>query len=70
MGLVLLALTFYVFLACVRAQEHWEALLLTLPNNQTVYDYFVNYTAEPHLAGTGEDYNTAVYTYNKMQGIR
>lgn len=49
--------------------RNYEAMFLEMPSNDTIYDYFVNYTALPHLAGTKEDYDTAVYTYNKMLGI-
>lgn len=45
----------------------YEALFKSYISPAFLREYLVNYTSVPHLAGTIEDYNTAVYTKQKWE---
>ncbi|MBX7220861.1 MAG: M28 family metallopeptidase [Blastocatellia bacterium] len=45
----------------------WEKLLLAQPNPERARETLRKLTAKPHLAGTPEDYETAVYVRDEMR---
>merc|ERR1711879_337765 len=60
--LVLVAL-----LAFARAAPTWEAMYVDSLSNSSVRAFAHNYTATAHLAGTEEDYQSALYTQAQLQ---
>jgi hypothetical protein len=64
--LSLLALFAVLLLASARAapaaSSAWETLYLDSLSNASVRAFAENYTATAHLAGTQEDYQSALYT--------
>ncbi|MEW6729882.1 MAG: M28 family metallopeptidase [Acidobacteriota bacterium] len=45
----------------------WENIFLATPTPESVRRHLRNYTAEPHMAGTQQDYNTAIYTRDRLR---
>lgn len=48
-------------------QDPYQAKFLTIPSPDHAYENLAYYTSLPHVAGTPEDYETAVYTRDKMR---
>jgi N-acetylated-alpha-linked acidic dipeptidase len=49
------------------AERRWEELFRTLPAPDSAREHLRRLTAEPHVAGTEEDYATAVYVRDQMR---
>ncbi|KAF0248729.1 MAG: Poly(L-malate)-hydrolase (Polymalatase), partial [bacterium] len=47
--------------------REWEKVYLGLPNPDNIRRHLRVYTEEPHMAGTPEDYQTAVYTRDRLR---
>lgn len=45
----------------------WEKLYLSVPNPETAKQHLRAYTKKSHMAGTEQDYQTAVYTRDQMR---
>lgn len=50
-----------------KTEKQWEQEYLNLPNPSFAYEHLAYYTSLPHVAGTYEDYQTAVYTALKFE---
>ena len=49
------------------AERRWEELFRTVPAPDSAREHLRRLTAEPHVAGTKEDYATAVYVLDQMR---
>ncbi len=49
------------------AERRWEELFRTVPAPDSAREHLRRLTAEPHVAGTKEDYATAVYVRDQMR---
>src|SRR5438552_10054669 len=49
------------------AERRWEELFRTVPAPGSAREHLRRLTAEPHVAGTKEDYATAVYVRDQMR---
>src|ERR1044071_7022119 len=49
------------------AERRWEEQFRAVPNPQSAREHLRRLTAEPHIAGTKEDYNTAVYVRDQLR---
>lgn len=47
--------------------REWEKIYLATPNPENIRRHLRVYTEEPHMAGTMEDYQTAVYTRDRLR---
>lgn len=47
--------------------QDWEKIYLSVPNPESVKKHLRVYTEEPHMAGTPQDYQTAVYTRDRLR---
>jgi N-acetylated-alpha-linked acidic dipeptidase len=47
--------------------SEWEKLYLSQPNPENIRKHLRVYTEEPHIAGTEADYQTAVYTRDRLR---
>jgi N-acetylated-alpha-linked acidic dipeptidase len=56
-------------LAQADAASPWEALYMNIPNRARAYEHLAYYTSLPHIAGSPEDYETAVWTNNKFKSF-
>ena len=45
----------------------WEKIYLSVPNPETAKQHLRTYTKKSHMAGTEQDYQTAVYTRDQMR---
>ncbi|NEJ83800.1 hypothetical protein GR268_45945, partial [Rhizobium leguminosarum] len=59
---VLILLASVALLAFARAAPTWETMYVDSLSNSSVRAFAQNYTATAHLAGTEEDYQSALYT--------
>jgi hypothetical protein len=59
---VLILLASVALLAFARAAPTWETMYVDSLSNSSVRAFAQNYTATAHLAGTAEDYQSALYT--------
>ena len=51
------------------AQRRWEEQLRAVPNPQSAREHLRRLTLEPHIAGTKEDYETAVYVRDQLRAF-
>ena len=51
----------------VAAQRRWEEQFRSVPNQKSAREHLRLLTLEPHIAGTKEDYDTAIYVRDKMR---
>jgi N-acetylated-alpha-linked acidic dipeptidase len=49
------------------AEQRWEEQFRALPNPKTAREHLRRLTIEPHIAGTKEDYATAVYVRDQLR---
>ena len=49
------------------AQRRWEEQFRAIPNPQSAREHLRRLTLEPHIAGTKEDYDTAVYVRDQLR---
>ena len=49
------------------AQRRWEDQFRAIPNPQSAREHLRRLTLEPHIAGTKEDYDTAVYVRDQLR---
>ncbi len=47
--------------------QDWEKTYLSVPNSESVKKHLRVYTEDPHMAGTPQDYQTAVYTRDRLR---
>ena len=50
------------------AQRRWEEEFRAVPAPQSAREHLRRLTLEPHIAGTKEDYDTAVYVRDQLRG--
>jgi N-acetylated-alpha-linked acidic dipeptidase len=50
------------------AERRWEEQFRAIPEAKSAREHLRNLTAEPHVAGTKEDYATAIYVRDQMRG--
>src|SRR5215813_6404351 len=50
------------------AQRNWEEVFLATPAPASAREHLRRLTIEPHIAGTKEDYATAVYVRDQLRG--
>ena len=50
-----------------RAERRWEELFRAVPNPKSAREHLRILTLEPHIAGTKEDYDTAVYVRDQLR---
>jgi N-acetylated-alpha-linked acidic dipeptidase len=53
----------------VAAEQRWEEQFRAIPNPQSAREHLRRLTAEPHIAGTKEDYATAVYVRDQLRAF-
>ncbi|HLM24119.1 MAG TPA: M28 family metallopeptidase [Pyrinomonadaceae bacterium] len=51
------------------AQRRWEEQFRAVPNPQSAREHLRRLTLEPHIAGTKEDYETAVYVRDQLRAF-
>jgi N-acetylated-alpha-linked acidic dipeptidase len=51
----------------VAAEQRWEEQFRAVPNPQSAREHLRRLTLEPHIAGTKEDYATAVYVRDQLR---
>src|SRR5215218_713456 len=51
----------------VTTQRRWEEQFRAVPNPQSAREHLRRLTLEPHIAGTKEDYDTAVYVRDQLR---
>jgi N-acetylated-alpha-linked acidic dipeptidase len=51
------------------AERHWEEVFLSAPAPSAAREHLRQLTLEPHVAGTKEDYATAVYVRDQMRSF-
>src|SRR6185503_4047166 len=49
------------------AERRWEEQFRAIPNPQSAREHLRRLTLEPHIAGTKEDYDTAVYVRDQLR---
>jgi len=49
------------------AERRWEEQFRSIPNPKSAREHLRRLTIEPHIAGTKEDYNTAVYVRDQLR---
>jgi N-acetylated-alpha-linked acidic dipeptidase len=49
------------------AQRRWEEQFRAVPNPQSAREHLRILTSEPHIAGTKEDYDTAIYVRDQLR---
>ncbi len=49
------------------AERRWEEQFRSIPDPKSAREHLRRLTAEPHIAGTKEDYNTAVYVRDQLR---
>ena len=49
------------------AERRWEEQFRVVPNPKSAREHLRRLTAEPHIAGTKEDYNTAIYVRDQLR---
>jgi len=49
------------------AERRWEEQFRAVPDPKSAREHLRRLTAEPHIAGTKEDYNTAVYVRDQLR---
>src|SRR5262245_16409947 len=49
------------------AERRWEEQFRAVPNSKSAREHLRRLTLEPHIAGTREDYNTAVYVRDQLR---
>ena len=49
------------------AQRRWEEQFRAIPTPQSAREHLRRLTLEPHIAGTKEDYDTAVYVRDQLR---
>src|SRR5215470_19591772 len=49
------------------AERRWEEQFRAVPNSKSAREHLRRLTLEPHIAGTKEDYNTAVYVRDQLR---
>ncbi len=50
-----------------RAERRWEELFRAVPNPKSAREHLRILTLEPHIAGTKEDYDTAIYVRDQLR---
>jgi N-acetylated-alpha-linked acidic dipeptidase len=53
----------------VAAEQRWEEQFRSVPNPQSAREHLRRLTLEPHIAGTKEDYATAVYVRDQLRAF-
>ena len=51
----------------IATQRRWEEQFRSVPNQKSAREHLRLLTLEPHIAGTKEDYDTAVYVRDKLR---
>ena len=51
----------------VAAERRWEEQFRAVPNPKSAREHLRRLTIEPHIAGTKEDYDTAVYVRDQLR---
>ena len=51
----------------IATQRRWEEQFRAVPNPQSAREHLRRLTLEPHIAGTKEDYDTAVYVRDQLR---
>src|SRR6185369_16682639 len=51
----------------VAAERRWEEQFRSIPNPKSAREHLRRLTLEPHIAGTKEDYDTAVYVRDQLR---
>ncbi|HEX6650459.1 MAG TPA: M28 family metallopeptidase [Pyrinomonadaceae bacterium] len=51
------------------AERRWEEQFRSVPNPQSAREHLRRLTLEPHIAGTKEDYDTAVYVRDQLRSF-
>src|ERR1043165_2092513 len=49
------------------AERRWEEQFRAIPDPKSAREHLRRLTAEPHIAGSKEDYNTAIYVRDQMR---
>ena len=49
------------------AERRWEEQFRAIPDPKSAREHLRRLTAEPHIAGTKEDYNTAIYVRDQLR---
>src|SRR5678815_2107907 len=49
------------------AERRWEEQFRAVPDPKSAREHLRRLTIEPHIAGTKEDYNTAVYVRDQLR---
>src|SRR6185437_9384040 len=49
------------------AERRWEDQFRAVPNSKSAREHLRRLTIEPHVAGTKEDYDTAVYVRDQLR---
>ena len=49
------------------AERRWEEQFRAVPDPKSAREHLRRLTAEPHIAGTKEDYNTAIYVRDQLR---
>ena len=53
----------------VAAEQRWEEQFRAVPNPQSAREHLRRLTVEPHIAGTKEDYATALYVRDQLRAF-
>eukprot|EP01100_Stratorugosa_tubuloviscum_P012610 TRINITY_DN602_c0_g1_i1.p1 TRINITY_DN602_c0_g1~~TRINITY_DN602_c0_g1_i1.p1 ORF type:complete len:671 (+),score=332.17 TRINITY_DN602_c0_g1_i1:117-2129(+) len=67
LNFLLITLILFSLFLIYKTENDWEQLYLSIPNQARAYQYLQFYTSMPHVAGTYEDYQTAVFTKQKFE---
>src|SRR5215212_1050376 len=51
------------------AERRWEEQFRAVPSSQSAREHLRRLTLEPHIAGTKEDYATAVYVRDQLRAF-
>src|SRR6185369_11271055 len=51
------------------AERRWEEQFRAVPNPKSAREHLRRLTLEPHIAGTKEDYNTAIYVRDQLRSF-
>src|SRR5215208_2038479 len=49
------------------AERRWEEQFRAIPNQKSAREHLRRLTLEPHIAGTKEDYDTAIYVRDQLR---
>ena len=63
---LVLLLALCASISAQKTPEEWEAEYMKIPSASFAYEHLSYYTSLPHVAGTQEDYQTALYTHQKF----